>query len=368
MTKSVQIRMQYAVSLLGTMALFLSLVSCAPDESASQNGTQISEEISGTLDSVKYYTLGSEADAEVVEILPGLCLMGGGSDNDEALRWMIRRSGGGDFFVIRASGSDGYNRYIYEELGGVDSVTTLVIDSREGAQSQAIADWLLSAEGVFIAGGDQSEYTRLWEGSRLAQVLNQLINEKRIPFGGTSAGMAILSTYTYLPQREGVLSSEALSDPYHPNMETIRRSWLHVPMPANTISDTHFSERERLGRTLTFLARIVTDNELAPASVRAISCDEGCAVCIDETGLARVFGRFPQRRDFAFFFSCLSRPEICEPLAPLSWEQGVLVERIAGTRNGENQFDLNTWLGHPDSQLTLSVDTGQISADIMTPN
>lgn len=39
--------------------------------------------------------------------------MGGSTDVDEAFRWMIHLSGGGDFLVIRASGTDAYNDYIY---------------------------------------------------------------------------------------------------------------------------------------------------------------------------------------------------------------------------------------------------------------
>src|SRR3954466_6387314 len=59
----------------------------------------------------------------------GLVMIGGGRDVDEAFKWMIDRSGGGDVVIIRASGKDGYNPYIYG-LGKVNSVETLKIDSR----------------------------------------------------------------------------------------------------------------------------------------------------------------------------------------------------------------------------------------------
>jgi hypothetical protein len=35
--------------------------------------------------------------------------MGGGTDVDAAFQWMCQRSGGGDFLVIRATGTDAYN-------------------------------------------------------------------------------------------------------------------------------------------------------------------------------------------------------------------------------------------------------------------
>lgn len=40
---------------------------------------------------------------------PGVIFMGGGTDTDEAFEWQIKAANGGDFLIIRASGSDGYN-------------------------------------------------------------------------------------------------------------------------------------------------------------------------------------------------------------------------------------------------------------------
>jgi hypothetical protein len=39
--------------------------------------------------------------------------MGGGTDVDAGFRWMLPRCNGGNFVVIRASGTDAYNEYIY---------------------------------------------------------------------------------------------------------------------------------------------------------------------------------------------------------------------------------------------------------------
>jgi hypothetical protein len=68
----------------------------------------------------EYYVDGDPADVTTVTA-PGLLLAGGSTDQDAAMQWMIGRSGGGDFVIIRASGTDAYNPYIYSELGGVDS-------------------------------------------------------------------------------------------------------------------------------------------------------------------------------------------------------------------------------------------------------
>ena len=59
-------------------------------------------------------------------------LMGGGTDVDALFTWMGARAGGGDFVVIRASGADGYNQYVYD-LAPFDSVETLVLKNRSAS-------------------------------------------------------------------------------------------------------------------------------------------------------------------------------------------------------------------------------------------
>ena len=74
---------------------------------------------------------GEDSDAEVTPLGPGLILMGGGGEPDEAFEWWRNLLAAGDVVVLRASGSDGYNDYLFEEIGGVDSVETLLVDSVE---------------------------------------------------------------------------------------------------------------------------------------------------------------------------------------------------------------------------------------------
>jgi hypothetical protein len=45
---------------------------------------------------------------------PGSVLMGGGTDVDAAFQWQIDHAGGGDFLVLRESGTDAYNDYIWD--------------------------------------------------------------------------------------------------------------------------------------------------------------------------------------------------------------------------------------------------------------
>ena len=99
-----------------------------------------------------YYLTGNPADATHATTA-GLMLMGGGTDVDAAMEWLIEKSGGGDFVVLRASGSNGYNNYIFSELGGVDSVETFVIQNQQAASAPFVVNTIQNAEALFIAGG-----------------------------------------------------------------------------------------------------------------------------------------------------------------------------------------------------------------------
>ncbi|MBC8011862.1 MAG: hypothetical protein H7067_17385, partial [Burkholderiales bacterium] len=86
----------------------------------------------------------------------GLLRSGGGGDVDAAWRWVIACAAGGDIVVLRAGGGDGYQKFIHETIGGVASVTTLKFLDASAAQDPAVIARIASAEGVFLAGGDQS--------------------------------------------------------------------------------------------------------------------------------------------------------------------------------------------------------------------
>ena len=79
----------------------------------------------------------------------GTVLMGGGSDVDAAFTWMISKSGGGDFVVIRATGTSAYNNYILG-LGPANSVETFLVNSTSLANDSSIVQAIRKAEAVFF--------------------------------------------------------------------------------------------------------------------------------------------------------------------------------------------------------------------------
>lgn len=71
-------------------------------------------------------------------------MQGGGSDVDINYQRMGEFAGGGDFVVLRASGDDGYNQYIFD-LCACDSVETVVFDNRDAAHNEFVIEKIRSA-------------------------------------------------------------------------------------------------------------------------------------------------------------------------------------------------------------------------------
>jgi cyanophycinase len=221
-------------------------------------------------------------------------MMGGRTENDNAMRWFLSRAQGGDVLVLRASGTDGYNDYFFSELGiEINSVETLVF--QEKTEDKSIIDKIDLAEAIWFAGGDQEKYVAYWKDSAVENALQRAIDRGAV-IGGTSAGMAILGEFVWTGE-------EIVSD------------FLSIPFLENTITDSHFSERDRMSR----LQGFINDT-----GAKGIAADEYTAICIDTEGLAKVYGE--EEEDFAFFIS-----------------ENLEVNQVLGLPDGNNSFDLSAW-------------------------
>jgi len=214
----------------------------------------------------------------------GTILMGGGTDVDDAFIWMIKNSGGGDILVLRASGTDdAYNDYIYG-LGKVNSVATFVISKPQGPQEDPfVLGKIMNSEGIWFAGGDQWLYYSWWKDTPLIQSVQKKI-DSGVTVGGTSAGMAIMADFPFVAEYGGADPHEALQNPYNKDI-TLGNKFLNNPYMGDTTNDMHFVERDRMGRLVTFLARVMQDRG-TPA--HAIACDQSTAVLVDVNGMALV--------------------------------------------------------------------------------
>ena len=236
-----------------------------------------------------HYVLGDTTAQTPGEVRPGLLLMGGGDRNFDALRWFMARAGHGHVVVLRASQGGEIGEEFFNEVGGIQSVETFVFHDREAASDPRIIASLKRADGIFIAGGDQSRYVRFWRGTPVAEALDAHVQSGK-PLGGTSAGLAILGEYLYGAMDGGSQTSpRALADPLGDG-NTIETDFLHLAALEGIVTDTHFSERGRLGRLVAFVAKA---ESLAGRSLLGLGVDEDAAVAVDADGTARVFATAP---------------------------------------------------------------------------
>jgi cyanophycinase len=290
-----------------------------------------------------YKVYGNPKDI-VKKAQPGFFLAGGGDDLDDGFRWMCRLSGGGDFLVLRATGDDAYNPYISSICPQLNSVATLVISSSEGANQPFVAEKLRNAEAIFISGGDQSQYIRWWKGTAVQDILNGRI-AAGVPVGGTSAGLDVLGEFIYSALHDTVTTPEALANPFHERV-TLDRKFLSVPFLSGILTDAHVAERNRLGRDVAFLARILEQGWTYRAS--GIFIDEKTAVLLRPDGRATVIGP-----GHAYFVRASSKPEICQPGKPLTFRN------LAVYRAGQGGFfDLSAWRGGGGSAYQISAENG----------
>ena len=141
--------------------------------------------------------------------------MGGAGEDDNGMKWFLERVNGGDVLVLRASGSDGYNDYLYSELGiDINSVETIVFNNPNAANLEEIHNRIMQAEGIWLAGGDQWDYVSFWRDTPVASLINDGIANRNIVIGGTSAGMAVLGEYYFSAINGTVTSTTALNIPY----------------------------------------------------------------------------------------------------------------------------------------------------------
>ncbi|HEY0592721.1 MAG TPA: cyanophycinase [Thermoanaerobaculia bacterium] len=276
---------------------------------------------------------GSGDGADVAPRLHGpvLILAGGGGDVDDGMQAAIDRIRGCadcdaeiDVAVIRASGADGYNPW-FMERDGVDSVISMVITDRDSAARPDLVRAVAEAELVFFAGGDQCNYVRWIKGTPMADAVKS-VYDRGGAVGGSSAGLAIQGELAYdaCPD-QSAQSAVVLLDPFHVDVSVSRDFFAWAPL-RGVITDTHFQQRDRLGRLVVFMAR---SEDVRPLTGLGIS--EATIVLVDREGKAEVFGKGP-----AHLVVAGGRAAVLAKGTPLTF-RGL---RIARFESGE-RFDLH---------------------------
>ena len=130
------------------------------------------------------------------------------------------------------------------------------------------------------------------------------------------------------------------------------RKFLDIPLLKEVITDTHFSARDRLGRTLMFMARILQDG--SAHRVRDIAVDEGAGVLLGPGGMAMVVGV-----GSAYFLQATERPETCKANTLLTF-RGVTVRSL----RADERFNVLQWSSREGASYTLSVESGVIHSTL----
>jgi len=300
----------------------------------------------------KHYRLGNRDDVQT-HPPAGTAMMGGGSDLDEAFRWLCQKADHGDLLVLRATGDDDYNPYI-QKLCKLNSVATLILPDRASSQDPAVIEIIKQAEVLFISGGDQARYIRNWQGTPVQGAINAHIAAGK-PIGGTSAGLAVQGEFVYgalgdKPDDKDLAWTDVLPNPYFARV-TLVRDFLKIPHLENLITDSHFAKRNRMGRTLGFLARIMQDGW--SDSPREVAIDEKSAVLLEPDGKATVVGSGKG----AYFLRPTQKPAVCKKQEPLTFAQVSVYRAPAGAH-----FDAVQWRGTGGTAYSLSVEKGKIES------
>jgi cyanophycinase len=296
--------------------------------------------------------VGSTTD-KVTTTTGGFVLMGGGTDVDAAMQWMINKSGGGDVVVLRSTGTNAYNSYLFG-LGTVNSVQTLLINSVAEGDNACVAETIKHAEMVFIAGGNQQNYIDYFKGRAVGNALNYLINTKKVPIGGTSAGMAIMGQY-YHPGG----AAEDATVLMNPTAIAIGNNFLNNSLLNNVVTEPHFTQRSRQPRLTSFLASSIYNFGATWQNMRGIACDEATAYALDANGTGKVFGT-----NACFFVKPTGAAEVLAPNTALTWNlagQALNVYRVPGTTTGTNAFNMTTFTGTGGTTQYWSVNRGALA-------
>jgi len=298
----------------------------------------------------KYFRAGLASDSKATP-RQGFALMGGG-EQDPALKYLCEPANGGDFLILRANTEDDYAQKVNEEIRALcplNSAATIVFSEREDSDDPKLLERIGQAEAIFIAGGDQSNYVRFWQDTPVENALNRHIAAGK-PIGGSSAGLAALGEFSFSSMIDTIHSPAALADPYS-NEVTLARDFLRIPLLNGIITDTHFVKRDRMGRLVVFLARILQDGWAR--HVRAIAVEEGAAVLLEPDGRAKVMGSGP-----AYFLEARNSPEVCRRKTPLTFS-GIAVHRVPSG----GSFNVKDWKGAGGDDYRLSALNGELKVN-----
>ncbi|RKE23588.1 hypothetical protein [Streptomyces sp. TLI_171] len=200
-------------------------------------------------------------------------------------------SGSIDVTVLAASAASGSPTPECDVITGlpnVNSCTTYVLTSAQDASNTQVNTDVRNSEFVYFAGGNQCNYAR-WKGTPL-QASVQSVVAKGGGVGGGSAGHHINSSIVYDACAASTDSATALANPYDRSV-TFTTGMFSWPNYGDTVNDSHFVTRDRMGRTMAFVARALKDGLTTSGKAWGVGVEEGGSLFVDRNGLATLAGQ-----------------------------------------------------------------------------
>jgi len=216
-----------------------------------------------------------------------VCAVGGGSENyndwsDAPYGWIVQKSDSGKIIIISDADATSWLPNYFMSLGA-DTAYNKTISSVVTANLQSTYDELITAKAVFIRGGDQWNYIRLWKQTKTDSAIRFVFSNGGV-ITGTSAGAAVLGHIDFSARYGSAYPDEALQNPFYNRMQFEDNFLMLVP---DVLFDTHFIERGRHGR---LIAMLYNRHFSAGRDLLGIGLDDRTALCISPDGIGEVMG------------------------------------------------------------------------------
>lgn len=216
-----------------------------------------------------------------------VCAVGGGSENynswsDAPYGWIVQKADSGKIIILGVSTATNWLPDYFMSLGA-DTAYNKTISTLVNADLQETYDELITAKAIFIRGGDQWNYIRLWKGTKTEEAINYLFQNGGV-IAGTSAGEAVLGDVDFSARNGTVYPDESLLDPFNRYMQFEDNFLNLVP---DVLFDSHFIERARHGR---LIAMLYNRYSITGKSLIGVGVDDATAFCISPDGIGEVMG------------------------------------------------------------------------------
>lgn len=309
--------------------------------------------------SLQIYRTGS-LENKLTLVTPMVCLAGGGNEAwSEGWKELMTSTHQGDLLIIRADGQRGeYESWLYEDTSHlgfpkVNSVSTLVIESFEDANSEIVEKLILDSELIFFVGGFQDIYYSYFNGSLLQHAIKKRMYAGEISIAGSSAGMAILGGINFLARYNSptntetgyITSEDVMIHPTEPLVD-LTLNFMTAPWMGGILTETHLIQRNRMGRMVGFMARAAYNYAplIHSENIRAIGLDVNTAFCYSSnSGIGKIYGT-----GLAVFAQGNAPIERITQNTSLHWyaEKKAVKVFIIDPTSGSNSFDLKNWNGY----------------------